>query len=255
MKIFLTNDDGYFAPGIKTLAARLKQAGHEVVVIAPVEEQSGAGHSMTIHKMITFRKVDYPENIRAYAVNGTPTDCVKFGLIEICKGETFDLLLSGINNVLNLGTDIVYSGTFNAAMEGTIMGVPSIAVSTRSKDGDYDFPADFVVKNLEKFMVPELKESTLNINIPFNKEGLNKGVKVTVLGNVWYTDGYRLVTDSKSEDEREYILYGKPIADVPNCENCDFVQSRQGYITISPMLIHAADEGAMKSLESKNIEL
>jgi 5'-nucleotidase len=253
MKIFLTNDDGYYSDGIRTLASKLAGAGHEVKVVAPLEEHSGAGHGLSLHKTLHYRAVSFESVSEAYALNGTPADCVKFGLTELFKGERFDAVISGINNVLNLGTDVVYSGTFNAAMEGTICGVSSIAVSTKSKDGDFAYPADFVVKNLEKLLVPSLKDSTLNINIPSNKAGGNKGVFVTTLGEVRYSDAYRAVSED-ADGSKEYLLYGKPIFTHPNEENCDFVKTKAGYITVTPILIHSVDREAMRQLNANEIK-
>ncbi|MDR3217090.1 MAG: 5'/3'-nucleotidase SurE [Clostridiaceae bacterium] len=252
MKIFLTNDDGYYSSGIQTLADLLATAGHEVRAVAPLEEHSGAGHSLSLHKTLRYRAVEFPHGVTAYALNGTPADCVKFGVMELFNGERFDLVISGINNVLNIGTDIVYSGTFNAAMEGTICGIPSIAVSTRSKDDDFLYPAEFIVKNLEHFIVPSLKDSTLNINIPYNKADKNKGVCITTLGEVRYSDAYRVVGED-ADGGKEYLLYGNPVWEHPNEDSCDFIKTKEGYITITPILIHAADKKAMRQLSAKDI--
>ena len=150
MKILLTNDDGYQATGILELAKGLKEAGYDVTVVAPKVEKSGAAHSITFVNDFTYVSYDLVEGVKVYSLNGTPIDCVRFGLFVIYPEA--EIVLSGINNVLNVGTDYLYSGTANAAIEGTICNRKSIAVSTHEKDGDYEFSVNFVLKNLERLL-------------------------------------------------------------------------------------------------------
>ena len=130
MRILLSNDDGYEAPGLLALAKALAP-GNELHICAPAEERSGAGHGLTLRGGLVWqhavRHGELPGVPREY-VHGTPADAVKFALEHIYRGVKFDLVVSGINSVLNLGTDTVYSGTFGAAEEGTLLGVPSMAV-------------------------------------------------------------------------------------------------------------------------------
>ncbi|MDX5361688.1 MAG: 5'/3'-nucleotidase SurE [Alphaproteobacteria bacterium] len=124
-RILLTNDDGIHAPGLKVLEAIARQLSDDVWVVAPETEQSGASHSLTLHLPLRLRQVEE----RRYAVLGTPTDCVMMAVKHILKDHKPDLILSGVNRGQNMAEDVTYSGTIAAAMEGTILGVPSIALS------------------------------------------------------------------------------------------------------------------------------
>ncbi|MDY5355805.1 MAG: 5'/3'-nucleotidase SurE, partial [Eubacteriales bacterium] len=129
MKILLTNDDGIGARGIRVLCDFAETLG-EVTVVAPKTEQSAKSHGINIHSEMEIKEVDFPGAVRAFAVDSTPADCVRFALLGL--GEKFDLVLSGINCGLNIGTDIVYSGTVGAIFEAAAEGVPAVAVSTQS---------------------------------------------------------------------------------------------------------------------------
>ena len=136
MHILLTNDDGVHAPGILKLAAALSRR-HTVTVVAPDRERSAASHSLTLDRPLTVREVTREEvpGLTLYAVNGTPVDCVRIGLGPL-SGTPFDLVVAGINNGANLGTDISYSGTVHAALEGAVCGVPAVAFSLCVAPGD-----------------------------------------------------------------------------------------------------------------------
>ncbi len=125
MRILVTNDDGINAPGLKSLTKIARELSNDIWVVAPETEQSGASHSLTLTEPLRIRKL----SSRKYAVRGTPTDCVMLGIHEIVKGAKPDLVLSGVNRGANLGEDVTYSGTIAAAMEGTMLRVPSIALS------------------------------------------------------------------------------------------------------------------------------
>ena len=133
MKLLISNDDGIFALGIKTLADTLAIAGHEVIVVCPDRERSATGHGLTLHDPIRAEEVTgiFHSSIRAWSCSGTPADCVKLALGALLD-KFPDFVLSGINQGANLGTDVLYSGTVSAAMEGTIEGIPSIAFSLTS---------------------------------------------------------------------------------------------------------------------------
>ena len=141
MQILVTNDDGILAPGIQELARSLAALG-EVIISAPMEEKSAIGHGITVRDPIRIKPMSFPGIIQAWAVDGTPADCVKLAVQElIC--EECSLIISGINNGPNLGTDVLYSGTVSAAIEGAILGLPSIAVSLASYEAvDYKTAAE-----------------------------------------------------------------------------------------------------------------
>src|SRR5690606_26329178 len=124
MRVLVSNDDGVDAPGIKVLAEELRNAGHEVTVVAPDRDRSGASNSLTLDRPVRLRRIDH----YTCAVAGTPTDCVHLALTSMLEYEP-DIVVSGINNAANLGDDVIYSGTVSAAMEGRFLGLPSVAVS------------------------------------------------------------------------------------------------------------------------------
>src|SRR5919106_3255057 len=136
MQILLTNDDGIYAPGLEAMERELQRLG-EVCVVAPAVEQSGVGHSITFLTPLMAKEVFDGERRRGWAVEGSPADCVKLALAEFCPQQP-DLLVSGINGGLNLGVNILYSGTVAGATEGAICGIPSVAVSL-----EYDEHAQF----------------------------------------------------------------------------------------------------------------
>ncbi|NBW63065.1 MAG: 5'/3'-nucleotidase SurE [Synechococcaceae bacterium WB4_1_0192] len=129
MRILISNDDGVFADGIRTLAAAAASRGHQVTVVCPDQERSATGHGLTLQTPLRAERADalFAPGITAWACSGTPSDCVKLALFALLE-EWPDLVLSGINHGPNLGTDTLYSGTVSAAMEGTIEGLPALAV-------------------------------------------------------------------------------------------------------------------------------
>ena len=193
MRILVANDDGINARGLKVLTRIAKTIGKDVWVVAPETEQSGASHSLTLHEPLRIRRL----SSRRFAVHGTPTDCVMLAIHQIIKGRAPDLVLSGVNRGANIGDDVTYSGTITAAMEGTILGVPSIAMS-QSLRGDHpvkwsttEHHAPDIVRRLLRAGWPD--QVLININFPDLVEAAVKGIKVT-------TQGRRDVSDLKIED-------------------------------------------------------
>jgi len=169
LRILISNDDGVFAEGIRTLANESAQRGHKVTVVCPDQERSATGHGLTLHSPIRAERADelFSDGVTAWGCNGTPADCVKLALFELLK-EKPDLVLSGINHGPNLGTDIFCSGTVAAALEGTLEGLPALAVSIASfqwKDFKFagELALDIAEESLEKGWPPKL---LLNLNIP-----------------------------------------------------------------------------------------
>ncbi|HWN39194.1 MAG TPA: 5'/3'-nucleotidase SurE, partial [Gammaproteobacteria bacterium] len=162
MRILLSNDDGYQARGLRTLAEALKQIA-EVVVVAPDRNRSGASNSLTLETPLRVERVEGD----LYYVNGTPTDCVHIAITGLLEQEP-DVLISGINNGANLGDDVLYSGTVAAAMEGRFLGIPSIAVSLVLNGKEhYETAAKLVRKLVERNVTDPLPtDSILNINVP-----------------------------------------------------------------------------------------
>lgn len=252
MNILLTNDDGIMAQGLVQLATRLSKK-HNVYVSAPDGECSGSGHSITFFNALTYTRVDYPVDIQAYSVNGTPVDCVKLGIDIIFPNIEFDIVISGINNVLNIGTDVFYSGTVNAAIEATICGKKAIAVSTMCGNDDYSFPAEFVADNLEKLAKYASHFVTVNLNIPSSKKEKNLGVAIAELGIRQYNDCYKLI--SKDGDQVRYVLTGTPIVEVDSDKTHDVALSDKNYITVTPLTLFTTDFDMLKKMKSEVFKL
>lgn len=248
MRLFLTNDDGILAKGINALAKGLAD-GNEVFIVAPDRERSACGHSLTINNPIKYNQINLIKGVESYKTDGTPADCVKFGLAQLYEG-TPDLLISGINFGANLGTDVLYSGTVSAAFEGRILGVKSIAISIPDHNPDekaVQSAVDFIKRNLEVFKNLELPEKTiLNINHPNTAEP--KGVRLATMGFQEYDDEYVPGTVVNM-----FLLKGKPIKHHKNAEDTDVELSRQGYITITPISFNLTDNQCLETLKQKGI--
>ncbi len=169
LRILISNDDGVFAEGIRTLAAVATMRGHKVTVVCPDQERSATGHGLTLHTPIRAERADelFANGVTAWGCNGTPADCVKLALFELLQ-EQPDLVLSGINHGPNLGTDIFCSGTVAAAMEGTLVGLPALAVSVASFNwNEYETAANIALNIAESALADKWEKSLLlNLNIP-----------------------------------------------------------------------------------------
>ena len=169
LRILISNDDGVFAEGIRTLANAAVARGHQVTVVCPDQERSATGHGLTLQTPIRAERADelFDDGVRAWACSGTPSDCVKLALFSLLE-EWPDLVLSGINHGPNLGTDVLYSGTVSAAMEGTIEGLPALAVSSADFQWRQFGPAarlalDVAERLLDEGWPPGM---LLNLNVP-----------------------------------------------------------------------------------------
>lgn len=179
MRILLTNDDGIFAEGITSLALALHAKGHELFIGAPADNKSCVSHGLTLRDLIIVEKKTLPglENVSAYAIGGTPADCVRISVEKLSAAP--DVIVSGINHAPNLGTDAVYSGTVAAAIEGLMIDLPSIAVSKDTFDATYmDEAAAWFADNLDE-LCGFFKNgvSMLNVNLPSTKRSEYRGVR------------------------------------------------------------------------------
>ncbi len=250
MRILLSNDDGIHSYGITTLARKLSEH-HEVYVVAPDRERSAAGHSLTLHHPLRVESMEfgYDDGVKAWTTNGTPGDCVKIALNAVLEKKP-DLLISGINNGPNLGADILYSGTVSAAMEGAVLGYPSIAVSLCGAEGnitDFSYASDFIAK-----FVPSIaginfpKKTILNINIPTVEPAEIVGIKITTLGTRMYTDRYEKRVDPRGK--LYYWLAGE-FLDTCEEENSDIIAIKNNKISITPITFEMTHKSIMPALE------
>jgi 5'-nucleotidase len=244
MRLLISNDDGIFAQGIRTLANTLAQGGHEVTVVCPDRERSATGHGLTMHDPIRAEEVGaiFDPKIRAWSCSGTPSDCVKLALGALLP-QPPDFVLSGINHGANLGTDVLYSGTVSAAMEGVIEGIPSMAMSLTSfTSKEFQPAADFALKLLNQFATRPMGEPLLlNINIPAVSADRIAGVKVTRQGLRRYFDTFQTRIDPRGKTY--YWLSGEVLQDLeqpaylnlpPEIET-DVQAIKENYITIVPL--------------------
>lgn len=252
MKILLTNDDGIFAQGIRDLAKALIDIG-DVFVVAPNRQRSATGHAITMHEPLRAEKIDYFDmKLQAWAVSGTPSDCVKLGIEALMK-DLPDIVFSGINRGPNLGTDVLYSGTVSAAIEGAMLGFPSVAVSLASfKDLDYSFAAKFSKKIAKLVIEKQLpKDTLLNVNIPNQNEEVIQGVKITTLGVRKYKNSFIERIDPHGEP---YYWLGGEAVDEINGEETDIHSINQGYISITPIHFDLTKFELLERLEQWNIQ-
>lgn len=229
MNILLVNDDGIYSNGILRLAEKLAKM-HNVTVVAPQNQMSGTGHSMTLYGYVNFSKINILNGIECYIVSGTPADCVKVAVNLILTVKP-DLIISGINKGFNLGTDIVYSGTVNSALEGAVHGIKAIAVSQEYGIKDFEFSSEFVVKNLQKLfsLLPDDAQTILNINIPSDDANTIKGVKVAKIGRKLFKENYAF------EENLGFRAHCRTTLADNTTDEDDVWLYDNGYITISPV--------------------
>jgi 5'-nucleotidase len=232
--ILLTNDDGINAPGLQALYNELIKIG-EVLVVAPSGEQSAVGHAITLSAPLRIWPYEKDGYRCAYAVDGTPADCVKIAYWVLLKQKKKPaLVVSGINPGSNTGINAIYSGTVSAATEGTILGIPSFAVSLATvHDPDFSFAAKFAGKLAVKVLENGLPKGVyLNVNIPAVAENDIKGVKTTVQGQAVYLEKYEMRRDPHGR--AYYWLTGDKI-DVEEDDNVDDRAIIQNKISITPI--------------------
>lgn len=258
MNILIVNDDGINADGIKALVSKLKN-DHNLTVVAPEKEKSGSSHSITIGKPLYLKRVNMPEyeGTEAYSANGTPADCTKLGLSGL--GKEFDLVISGINFGENLGYDLLYSGTVNAAEEGILNGVPAAAISQHLPEADaspekinsvIEETAQTAAELINQIDWKPFSQRVCNINFPWRTPGSIKGVKVCRQGK----RRYDLEFDKNlPATEREYNWEVRCKVDSPyNAEyQTDWKWATEGYITLTPMQWNKTDFAYLEELECK----
>ena len=224
MRILITNDDGIWAPGIRMLAEWARTIG-EVTVVAPKVEQSGMSHAIQFVEPIEIKQVPFMDGVEAWQMDSTPADCVRFGIVGL--GREYDLVLSGINRGVNVGVDLVYSGTVAAIFEAARLGHRGIAFSTFPDS--QEFAKDYF-GDVYKFITDRgLFEKNLiyNVNIPDEV----KGMHLTYQGSPYFSDFFK-----KAEGDM-YIQVGSRIEDVcPDDIKRDTVAIHKGYISVTPLL-------------------
>jgi 5'-nucleotidase len=243
--ILLSNDDGVHAPGLAALREEMGTIGRAVVV-APDREMSAASHSLTVHVPLRASRVD--EDV--IGVEGTPTDCVLLAVQRLLP-DCPDLLVSGINRGPNLGNDVTYSGTVAAAMEGTLLGIPSIAVSLdRSPSGEYDYAfAASVARELALLLLEKgLPEGTLlNVNVPNRPHEEIKGMAIARLGKQIYEESIVKKTDPRG---RGYYWIGGQVTTWQVEPDTDLALVADGWVSITPIQLDMTDHHMLEVLRT-----
>lgn len=251
MNILITNDDGINADGILELAKSMKSIAN-VYIVAPDSQRSATGHAITVHNPIMVKEVFVDDEIKAYAISGTPADCVKIGIEALFSEVNFDLVLSGINNGPNLGTDVIYSGTVSAAIEGLVQNKPSIAISYDKFNINKEtykeatkYVVDIVNKLKENMNI--FNDCILNVNIPSTDI---KGIRITTLGERKYEN---VLEERMSPYGNKYFWIGGKVKELHQDESSDIVAVKEGYISITPVNIEMTNLNKVKSLKDMKL--
>lgn len=242
MLILVTNDDGIRSPGIKALSAALQRLG-DVYVVAPDRERSAASHSLTLHKPLRIERL----GPRRFSLNGTPTDCVNLAVNKLLKRRPA-LLVSGINRGGNLGDDVTYSGTVSAAMEGTILGIPSIAVS-QVGDARFHFETSSrVAVRIARWVLQTglPPDTLLNINVPDLPPQRLKGFRIATLGKrIFDPDS---IIEKKDPRGRTYYWIGGNRLEWESVKGTDIESIKKGVVSITPVHLDLTNYAAIAPL-------
>ena len=238
MRILITNDDGAGASQLPHLIRWWQKIG-DVTTVVPKFEQSGKSHGIEIHKPFEAKQVELEPGLTIWTVDSTPADCVRFAILGLHL--EFDLVISGVNRGLNIGSDIMYSGTVSAACEAVNLGVKAIALSTPPKN--YDRATEELDKIYSFVMTNKLLEhnNIYNINIPAN----SKGIRITRQGGPYYSD------DFAAEAGDMYHPCGKPIWVDSNDDSLDTDATLHGYISVTPLTVDKTNHAVYQALTAK----
>ncbi|PKK84572.1 MAG: 5'/3'-nucleotidase SurE [candidate division Zixibacteria bacterium HGW-Zixibacteria-1] len=249
MLILLTNDDGIYAEGLNALEMEIKHFA-EVLVVAPDREQSASSHSFTLNRPLRLHQ----RGPYCYSCDGTPTDCVMLATHGILKDRLPDLLISGINHGANMGEDVTYSGTVAAAIEGSILGIKSLAVSNTDDEniGSYKPAAEFIAKfiqQMHKFNLPI--DTFLNINFPKLSGTKFAEYRYTRLGKRVYNDIVIEKTDPRGRNY--YWIAGDSVW--KDVAGSDFEAVSHGAVSISPLKVNFSDFDSLDAMKNVNLRL
>lgn len=251
MRILLTNDDGIHAPGLAVLEEIARSLSDDVWVCAPAEEQSGAGHSLTLHQPVRLRE----HGEKRFSVTGTPTDSVNLALRKLFPDRRPDLVLSGVNAGENLGDDITYSGTISAAMEAALAGIPAIGLSQAFREDGPGFAAaeQWGAKVLAPLIDVQMAKRTLvNVNFPTLGAADVKGIRVVRQGFHDYSRGSLVQgTDPRG---RHYYWFGLQGTEHTLDHGTDLEAVEDGYIAVTPLQLDLTNHSAISNLADRFAE-
>ena len=245
LRILVSNDDGYGAPGIRALERIARQLSRDVWVVAPEVEQSATSHSLTLRRPLRVRK----HTPKHFTVDGPPPDCVLVGVQSIMKDRRPDLVLSGINMGSNLGEDVTYSGTVAAAMEGALLGIKAIAFSQmRDHEGKLDFAAaehhapGLIRKLLD---IKWRREILMNVNFPALAPGSVRGISICRQGR---RESGTTVAEGRDPSGRPYVWIGQYISDDSAEPDTDLDAMTEGLIAVTPLHLDLTHSPTLKDL-------
>ena len=246
LRILVSNDDGIHAPGIHALVTELRKVG-DVTVFAPDKQMSAVGHAITVNYPLRASKYFKGKEFFGYAVEGTPADCVKLA-IRTLLDRTPDVLVSGINHGSNTAINIIYSGTVSAATEGTILGIPSVAVSLSTwGEPDFAFAARFSAKLAQLVARNGLPRGTLlNVNVPAIAESEVRGVALTRQGKTQWDDRFEVRRDPNN---KEYYWLSGNLEVIDRSSDTDEIAVRNNRISITPIHYDLTDYATLKKIK------
>ncbi len=250
IKILLTNDDGIYADGIYSLHKELKKIG-SVVVVAPDSQRSSVGHGITLSNPVWVKKMRKLNRISGYGITGTPADCIKFALTVLMKKKP-DIIVSGINLGPNDGCSVFYSGTVAAAREGTLCGIPSVAISLNTfVNPDFSYAAKIAARIVKKVILEKIPKGTfLNVNVPNLNPKQIKGTKITKQGKIPIKT--RFSKRKNFDKSSRYWMTG----DIPKIEkdsDIDTVAVNKGYVSVTPIQSDLTDYSMLSELKNWNL--
>jgi 5'-nucleotidase len=251
--ILVTNDDGIDSPGLSALAKALKTVD-EVCVIAPNRNWTAAGHTKTLDRPLRVTEITLPgSRMSAYSSDGSPSDCVALGFLGIAPQRP-RLVVSGINTSPNMGSDITYSGTVSAAMEGVVSGVPAIAVSMADYyELDFRYAAAFAARLARRVLSEGLERDVLlNVNVPRGRRRDIKGVKVTRLGRREYNDH---LIRRKDPFGRDYFWIGGPPPGGAGEPGTDLHAVGAGYVSVTPVQLDLTNHNLIEQIANWSLKV
>ena len=245
MRILVSNDDGVNSEGLLLLADALEELACEVFIVAPDRDQSAASHSLSLHRPLRADKIDQ----RTYSIDGTPTDCINLAVNGLLKDKKPDLIVSGINMAANMGDDITYSGTVSAAIEGTLLKIPSIAISLDARNNFKFNTATHYSKIIARYVLDNglPVDTLLNMNVPNLDLDEVKGIKITKQGKRLYEEPIVEKIDPRG---KEYYWIGGNELGYLDIDNSDIIAVNEGFVSVTPIKLDLTDYNYLEKLDS-----
>ncbi len=248
MKILIVNDDGFYADGVKAIVDVLKDR-HRVYVVAPRQHMSGMGHAITVGRPIEVQKMSFAGTVEAYQIDGTPTDCVKIACRYLFVDDAFDLVVSGINNGANLGSDVLFSGTVSAAHQAWRFGKRALALSATNRDRSKPMIFKYAAEHAARFIDAldlSAERFLYSINYPYNCKP--KGLKLATLSDVRYKEKISL---SGNDNRFSVTFIGHPV-NYSTAEDNEYDLIARGYATIYPLNYEIYDSRCDVNIKALN---